>query len=328
MKITYLFGAGASCHALPIVNQIPDRLNFLIENLKKNEFGFHSQEQHESKSKIDLLEEMIQELRWLRDNTKNHASIDTFAKKLYLKNKDAELKRLRISLSIFLVIEQLLNPSDKRYDAFFASILDEHYSSLPENIRILSWNYDSQFEKSYAEYSDDPDWERNRALLRTVTKYSLGRPRQPGFRVIKLNGSHNIIGDSGHSIYNFCSTGNGFCRQALDEILRNYAIITDRRSRVSLGLSFAWEKGDDNIIEFAKQETIDTEILIVIGYSFPYFNRNIDRAVIKNMISLKKVYFQSPEASALKERFATIRNDVADLVSINDVNQFYLPDEL
>lgn len=35
-KVTYLFGAGASAGALPIINQIPDRLNELITFLKDN----------------------------------------------------------------------------------------------------------------------------------------------------------------------------------------------------------------------------------------------------------------------------------------------------
>ena len=33
-KITYLFGAGASRHALPIVDEIPDRLKKLIDLLE------------------------------------------------------------------------------------------------------------------------------------------------------------------------------------------------------------------------------------------------------------------------------------------------------
>jgi len=230
-------------------------------------------------------------------------------------------------LSIFLVLEQIINPADKRYDAFFAAILNDHYSELPENIKVISWNYDSQFEKSYGEYSDSYEWERNRSMLRISTKNSSRRPRVKGFNIVKLNGSHNIIGDSGHSSYEFCPTGNGFDKNALDVILRNYVTSKVKKNRLYSGLSFAWEKGDE-IIEFAKAETFDTDILVVIGYSFPYFNRDVDRAIIKNMQNLQKVYFQSPEASALKERFSTIRTDIKDLVSISDVNQFYLPDEL
>ncbi|WP_291131902.1 hypothetical protein [Flavobacterium sp. UBA7682] len=327
MKITYLFGAGASCEALPIVNQIPKRLDGLIEKIKKNEFEFTNQETYNEINKSKILELIVEDLRWLRDSTENHASIDTLAKKLYLKEKRSELNKLKSALSIFLILEQIINPADKRYDAFFASILDEHYSELPTNIRILSWNYDSQFEKSYAEYTDSPEWDQNRTSLRVTTKSSTRRPRADGFNIIKLNGSHNVIGDAGHSVYEFCPTGKGYNKQIMESILKTYMDLKKTENRLYSGLSFAWEK-EENIIEFAKQQTIDTEILVVIGYSFPYFNRNVDRAIIKNMEKLSKVYFQSPEAAALKERFATIRTDIKDLVSISDVKQFYLPDEL
>lgn len=328
MKITYLFGAGASCQALPIVNQIPTRLDLLIGRLKENEFGFIQQETYNEIDKLAILELMLEDLRWLRDNTEKHASIDTLAKKLYLKEKYPELNKLKSALSIFLVLEQLINSADKRYDAFFASILNEHYTELPENIRVLSWNYDSQFEKSYAEYTESPEWDDNRNYLRVTTKHSTRRPRAEGFNIIKLNGSHNIIGDSGHSVYEFCQTGNGFSKPILDSVLKTYIDLNKQQNRLYSGLSFAWEQQGNNIIEFAKSQTSDTEILVIIGYSFPYFNRNVDRAIIKNMTNLSKVYFQSPEASALKERFATIRTDIKDLVSISDVKQFYLPDEL
>jgi hypothetical protein len=93
-------------------------------------------------------------------------------------------------------------------------------------------------------------------------------------------------------------------------------------------LSFAWEKQDEDIIDFAVTETKDTEVLVFIGYSMPYFNREIDRKIIRNMQNLKKVYFQSPESESLKDRFKTVRNDIEELISVNDLKQFYLPGEL
>jgi len=70
--------------------------------------------------------------------------------------------------------------------------------------------------------------------------------------------------------------------------------------------------------------------LIVIGYSFPYFNREIDREIIANMNNLKKVYFQSLDAENLKERFLSIRDDLKDnqLLVRKDCGQFLLPNEL
>ena len=38
-----------------------------------------------------------------------------------------------------------------------------------------------------------------------------------------------------------------------------------------------------------------TDILIVIGYSFPFFNRKIDKFILDSMDNLKKIYVQDPE---------------------------------
>jgi len=70
--------------------------------------------------------------------------------------------------------------------------------------------------------------------------------------------------------------------------------------------------------------------LIVIGYSFPFFNREIDRKIIGNMEELEKVYFQAPDAETIKERFQAIRDDIDEklLVTKKDIGQFLIPNEL
>lgn len=129
-KITYLFGAGASKNALPIVNEIPDRIedlvNFLIRDDLKlgDDSKFNLLDARVEKSKREYQIEMITTLEWLMKECKRHASIDTYAKKLFLKRDNRTLKKLKIALSIFFVFEQARNKPDNRYDTFFASILN------------------------------------------------------------------------------------------------------------------------------------------------------------------------------------------------------------
>src|SRR5688500_11353760 len=108
--ITYLFGAGASCGVLPLNKDIPARLFKLIEELKKIRYTYGEDNQ--------LKENLITDLQWLYTESDNHASVDTFAKKLYIKQQWQELKRLRLALSVFFVCEQLRKIPDKRYDSF------------------------------------------------------------------------------------------------------------------------------------------------------------------------------------------------------------------
>ena len=118
----------------------------------------------------------------------------------------------------------------------------------------------------------------------------------------------------------------------MDNIVRNYTAALYYSRQFYPSLSFAWEKqnADSSIINFSIQGTNDAEVLVVIGYSFPFFNREVDREIIGAMKNLKIVYFQSPEANSLRDRFYGIRPDIAKdhLHPITDVYQFFLPPEL
>ncbi len=338
MKITYLFGAGASKNALPIVNEIPKRLKFVIDLLKSDEFKLSDSEKFAdlnlNQSKREIQNVLIEDLEWLLEKSSNHASIDTFAKKLYIKRERDNLNRLKLSFSVYFVIEQFINRADMRYDSFFASLLKDDISKFPNNVRVLSWNYDMQFEKAFSEYTNQREYSTNQAFLNVITKYGYDTPDDSKFSILKLNGSTNLMQHAGWDQYQYFSE---FCDElsidVLSKAIRNYASLRFGAAKGFSGLSFAWERfgePEKDIILHAKNETANTVILIVVGYSFPYFNREIDRDIIQNMKYLKKVYFQAPDADNLKERFLSIREDLPDeqLVSRFDVGQFLLPNEL
>jgi len=71
-------------------------------------------------------------------------------------------------MSIFFTAEQVRMQPDYRYDSFFASILND-LQSFPENIKILSWNYDLQFEISFAEYSGIHEIKNNQFILNIMS---------------------------------------------------------------------------------------------------------------------------------------------------------------
>lgn len=341
-KVTYYFGAGASYGALPIVNQIPDRIENLISLMKRDEYKLNSEISYKENniarfSQLEIQELFIEDLEWLLEKTKNHASIDTFAKKLFITEQDDELKRLKNAFSVFLILEQSITKTNMRYDSFFASILNEYYHPLPNNIKIVSWNYDYQFEKAYSEYSRNETLSHNQGLLNILNKYSKDNNtiKKDSFEIIKLNGSSNIVSTESRRLsFYYDNITNLFSVDFISRVLHNYAILRFASPYLYSGLSFAWESYNSNyqinIIEHTKSMTEDTDIIIVIGYSFPYFNREIDRDIIGNMTNLKKVYFQAPDADVLKERFLSIRDDIPmeSLLCRHDVGQFLLPNEL
>lgn len=336
MKVTFLFGAGASRHALPIISEIPERLKFFIEQMKNpdlilDEDKFEGLNTKENKREIQKL--LINDLEWLLDLSSRHASVDTAAKKLFIKGNFGGLVRLKVVLSIFFVFEQLKNKPDYRYDAFFASLLQDDIRSFPDNIRIISWNYDYQFELSYQEYSGDKRISSSQTLLNVVTKYDYSKKTSENFKICKLNGTTGLFKNSGFQQYTYIDEfDRELDKNLMENFVRNYTAAVYFSSQFYPSLSFAWERhhtGTD-IVDFTTKEVADTETLVIIGYSFPFFNRKIDRSIIGSMTNLKSVYFQSPEAENIIDRFQSIRTDIDKLKikSIHDVFQFFLPHEL
>lgn len=131
----------------------------------------------------------------------------------------------------------------------------------------------------------------------------------------------------------------------------------------SMSFNFAWENdpnyrdkyaGHSKNLEAAEIIASETEILVIIGYSFPVFNREIDNRLFMKMNKLEKVYIQdkNPEKirstienafSIFQQRklmnsnpFHTMKDNTEDLVSIpmvkiqeeNNTDQFIIPYEL
>ena len=160
-NVTYLIGAGASAgkykdndrnkykvEGLPCVNEIPQSLNFILGVLRSNvtenidtvipEVSLNSKEDWINAQK-ELLEIFI---------------IDTYAKKLRLQCNIEGFKELEQHLTLFFIFEQIIRDPDSRYETFLANILKSN-NSLPNNIKILSWNYDTQIELAFYEYNDE-----------------------------------------------------------------------------------------------------------------------------------------------------------------------------
>ncbi len=339
-NVTFLFGAGASRDVLPIVNEFHKSILDFINIFQKPKYKLPEVEDFSEtlKTKFPLLkneiqQEFINNLKWLSNESLNHSSIDTYAKKLYVKNDYENLLRLKATLSAYLIFEQARNPVDKRYDSFFASILGSTANQLPKQLKILSWNYDYQIEKAYINFTNYDEIYYAQETLNIVSKYSRNLSDTNKFGVFKLNGTTgftNTLMKRHSSIIK--NVNEKFEKPLIDTVLQYYAAVT-RLANIQPSLSFAWEKDEDrenNIVEKAIAGVKETNILIVVGYSFPFFNREIDRKVLGSMKDLKKVYLQSPDANDLKERFNSIRQDIPDdkIIPRFSVDQFYLPNEL
>lgn len=314
-RVTYLLGAGASAGSLPTVDKFAEEILKIIKRLQAypqylnhyiNDRGGHEYI-------IKVLNQVITDLQLLYNGCVRHRSVDTFAKKLYLTSyKDEFNEQYRLTKAALVLFFELYrvysgNVEDKRYDAFLATILRKDNPRFPDDINILSWNYDYEIERAYLNY--EPDKTHIGQVsdeMNIVHKNSKkGLSLSDKFGIIKINGTVGFYHKEGH-----LELGLGYLNTSLQGykieditpilpiIYKYYDFVHVNPENYANAVSFAWE--DDYGIVKVKDEIekalYNTEIIVVIGYSFPYFNREMDAYIMKcfKNYAKGKVYVQAP----------------------------------
>ena len=340
-KVVYLLGAGASfgtrekgvgspvITGLPIVREVKGELENLTNILSS--VSLCDKELEESKQKL------IKGFQKMKVACSDNATIDTYAKKLWLQGKNEDFSHVELLLTIFFIFEQILHKPDKRYDTFFASILErkhECYDELtfPDDIRILSWNYDNQLELVYREYLKW-DYARIRDVLGIYDVKGDGQKESmpKNCNIVKLNGTANFVAEEDWLQYSETSTID---ENILSNILRKYTeCLQAGNCNGRIRLNFAWEErwSRDMLNKTIPNMVQDATALVVIGYTFPYFNRIVDRTIFAQMPNLKNIYIQDPEADRTEQYIKpVIPEKLADVKihPLKDTDQFFLPPEL
>ena len=326
-NITYLLGAGASALRLPTVAKLPEAImevrKLIIE-----------------RGNLETAEQVIftEKLDWLHSECLDHASVDTFARKLYLTKQFEKLNNLKALLDFFFVIYQSSKNIDPRYEAFLAAILSSGVNSeiiLPKKFNIISWNYDIQFElaaNNFYNFEDVNQLERKLNIFpNTINNYNYDID---GFNVVKLNGtSGGLISKSQFKRKEFLDIFRYDESERLKQAINNYNS-TLQSEEYNSSILFAWEKNKvtNNSRDVAINIFRDTQILVVIGYSFPTFNRDIDKQLLNSMGSqLTKIVIQSPQETVndVELRLKSLVNfPINSIIKKNtDKNEFFIPFE-
>lgn len=336
----YYIGAGASygsrnngaiVEGLPVVKEIPaefDAFKEFIANAEIPHDDILFQDMYRT-GHDDVDNErryMLHDINSMVDGIKEHATIDTYARKLYLTGRKREFERLKALLCAFFVWEQLVHIPDGRYDTFFANVLDAQTLNLPKDISIVSWNYDSQMELAYRAYRLKPGLD---VFEKNSDKDWPDLPNNG--RVFKVNGSATFTEmEIVSMIKNYDKSPSAV--QLIQFYANAMADTSDLGFLFKTHLSFAWEHSanSDNMMRYLRETTVNTEVVVVIGYSFPFFNRETDREIFKRMPILKKVYVQDYNAAAVVQTIQAVLPPArkVEVVPITDCGQFYLPMEL
>ncbi len=340
-KTIYYLGAGASygrrnktgniVEGIPIVAEIPEMFEEFKDSIKTTLIpdgairlqGIYQTDNHSvSRAKEMMLSDIDSIIMGIRA----HSTIDTYAKKLFLIKNYLQLEKLKDVLCSFLIWCQAKYPLDGRYDSFFANVLEADILMLPKNISVISWNYDSQLEFSFRAYS------ANKMLPVFDKNSDKGFQSLPNCgRIFKVNGSASFFDAP---IFQVIQDSNSYSVEVL--LIMLYSNV--RADTQLLGynfkthLSFAWEKSSNNdkMMEYIKDTVSDTEQVVVIGYSFPFFNREIDREIFRYMSNLQTIYIQDINPIAVSQTLEAVLRGLhgINIVTIPNCDQFYLPKEL
>lgn len=348
-NITYLLGAGASFYSLPIVSEIPQSIKELIKEIDSAPLDIITSDERIR----GLIDQFLGNLSWICDQIGKGFTIDTFAKKLFLQ-RDVNLKEIKRTSSIYFNLLQSRAFEDKnwnkevsldyRYISFLASVLhrnEQEKLTLPDNVNVISWNYDTQLERAIAEFLnmdsvakvfDDPNFKTFPFPGMKETDEDVVP------KIVHLNGIAGLVEEGllsnteSRFVPKFGKAQDGFI-----QILRKSLHLFDYESQDDFSFdntfSFGWENSwiSKRAVKYAKAIMDVTDILVVIGYSFPFFNREVDRTVLRSFFEKtgRKVYFQDPklDGAFLKNQFS-IEKDVVDIFHIQETSNFYLPYEL
>ncbi len=327
-EVTYLLGAGASWERIPTVIEMSESIKKVISemtNMRITGFNYFDRQVRLDKDVLKELPEIIEDLEWMNTNNDSHSSIDTFAKKLFLTQSE-DLKKLKLILSFYFTYLQITGVPDKRYDNFWASILYRP-ELLPHKIKVLSWNYDFQMEQSYMNLFNQPSIHNSRQWLNLLNyNQQSGIFDDIGFGIVKLNGSADVY-KGNESMFNE-NRNNAYASNS-ESLITRYSLFK-RQQDVKTRLSFAWESNLVHLERTISPFVLRTEVVAVIGYSFPFFNREIDIQLFKMMKNLRLIYIQDRDPSAMKERLIEILDDPnkVEIKLIHDLKQFVFPKEL
>lgn len=358
-KVTYIFGAGASygsrgvlplssqpvmssdetepetgiVRGLPILQEFPNAISQL-------------------KGELASITDFVAERKFLCSEVLNNIlqisiefpTIDTYAKLLYATKHYEEYEKFKEQLSLFFLIWQKYHKYDLRYDSFIASLIDAKTGQLP-SMTILSWNYDMQLELSYANYITEGRtlwkiWDQLNVYCKS--NRTLNYDDTYPFAFIKLNGA---------AMFHATKQDEHSLRYTLQDVLwskvsekyfwKDLCNIYDKGQHKNLWnvpeykneLSYAWDDfGKEPMKSIINQRISDCEVVTVIGYSFPYVNREIDRHIFDNMPNLKHIYIQDKQAKGIAERVKAIFDFIKKPVPIielkEDLSSFFIPNEL
>lgn len=337
-ELTYILGAGASFESMPVVKSFPYRFEEFsqyVTSLRGIPHIFIN-----NRDFITTLENKAKELS---RQFKTHQSFDTYFKKLFHTEQTAEIFISKKVLNLYFLWEHISETRDKPQnysEAVFwkKSIIDKRYDALIAGllkpiggkketycpVNFITWNYDLNLFLSLKNYFYPH--ETLGKFLEYIRKegqeniWEIGRQ----IKVINMNGyfySSSLSNEKSLPIINQ-ETFNLLLKKSTDQ---HFSInFTDSDSEL---IKFAWES-NLGVGEKARDMIKESKNVVVVGYTFPLYNRLIDLSYLNlDNFSNCSLAIQDPNAENLKQDFLNMGGprDSLSIKPITNCESFYIP---
>lgn len=345
-NITYLFGAGASYNAMPVLNELADAMLRWPYITDINEL-------RKEKNPFDLCTtgHIEYEMYQLGMKSKEFNTIDTYAKMLLANGEDYKLHSLKKHLSYFLTIYQnidskllkrqgeykLLDYIDSRYISLIATFINpKKGTQLPENVNFITWNYDMQLELAFRKFFiTQPTMHE----LDSYLSYIPSRDKiRTNYQVCHLNGISGFYINDNSVPRDFTERikPNSEYSDIIRNLLKLEVDLKNYRWPYNEIISYSWDEDSisANALIRAKEIAAHTDALVIVGYSFPIFNREVDNVIFEEFKrKCSVIYYQDPNASAdfLEETFELNQSiskshpEIQIKIEKENMNQFVIP---
>jgi hypothetical protein len=343
--LTYILGAGASYQSIPIVNTFPKRFKEFVRSLIAfgNKYG-------NTREHIEKFLKAAEIGRTLATSFEEHQSFDTYFKKLFHTNELLLIKKYKKLLNLYFIWEHveeakpLLDENgdiveaddifhkqskvDKRYDALIAGLLQpiagENKMFCKTN--FITWNYDLNLISSIKNYFF-PD-ATYKEFLEEIGFRNAVWNIQDQISIINMNGFfYSDVFNDVKDIYSL-DAFELLKTRMVDSYFDDDYIADDAEF-----IKFAWENNNDGKILGPLFELLkDSENVVVIGYTFPLYNRLVDSAFLQDrFLASKKLTIQDPNAENILNDFSTYffgASHATSMKTVTNCTHFFVPNKI
>lgn len=354
-ELTYILGAGASYESIPVVKTFGERFDEFCSYLNNRSNPDYTL--FENKELYGYYQVASNQVNFFKNELQAIYSFDTLFKKYFHLGKDDLIKLGKKVMHLYFLWEHLQTAmskkpeqngikeifwkqsiKDKRYDALILGLLQpiKDESKMFCKTNFITWNYDMNLLESIKNYFY-PNEKFDCFLKKIISK---NNPNvfniKDEITIVNMNGyfysqvfNHEVqTTDSVNNIHDYGET-------KILELLTNNFFTSEVYDIDSNKIQFAWELDEKNSNK-AKEIISNSKNIVIIGYTFPLYNRLIDRVYIeedKFRTSKQEIYIQDPDAekiiNSLRNNF-NMESQVYNsrIKTITDCDTFFVPNNI